>query len=346
MPAPGTPTNYNLQTGNIQNLLSWNIQAGATSYSVQRSTDGVNFTVLASPTTNFYVDEAVASGTQYWYKVAATNSDGTSPYTGAKDIIPAPTAEMALGTLRLLAQMRADKVNSNFITLPEWNSFINLAMYELYDLLIPLYDTLFMAPRARFNTSGNTFIYPLPNGLTTMQDANNSNFIPAPFYKLLGVDLAINSASNAFVSVQPYNLIDRNKYIYPNTASTIYGVFNLRYRMMGNNLELIPTPSANQQIQLLYIPRLPQLLQDTDITTIGFSGYLNYVVCRAAKYALDKEESDTSKLDEELIFIQKRVEAAMRTRDVGAAASISDTRNANGWGYGGQNGSNGPIGGW
>lgn len=346
MPAPGTPSNYNLQTGNIQNLLSWNIQAGATSYSVQRSTDGVNFTVLATPSTNWYLDEDVTVGTQYWYKVASVNADGTSPYTGAQNIVPAPTAEMSLQTLRLLAQMRADKVNSGFVTLPEWNSFINLALYELYDLLIPLYDTLFMAPRARFTTQGNTFIYPLPNGLITMQDANNSNFVPAPFYKLLGVDLAINSANNAFVSVQPYNLIDRNKYIYPNTASTIYGVFNLRYRLMGNNLELIPTPSANQQIQLLYVPRLPQMMKDTDLTTLGFSGYLNYVVCRAAKYALDKEESDTSKLDEELIFVQKRIEAAMRTRDIGQAASISDTRNSNGWGYGGWNGSNGPIGGW
>ena len=344
MAAPATPTSYNLQTGNAQNYLSWGLVSGATSYRVQRSVDGITYALLASPTVPNYLDDTVSSGIQYWYKIASANADGVSSYTSPQNIIPAPTAEMSLAHLRLSCQQKADRVNSQFVTLPEWNTFINLAMYELYDLLIAAYgNEYFMAPRARFQTDGSTFIFPLPNGVVEFQNINGEDFAAQPFYKLLGVDLGLNGNQNAFVTVNKFNLIDRNKYLYPNSQSTQYGVFNMQYRMMGANLELIPTPSSGQTIQLLYIPRLPQLLQDTDVTTLGFSGWLNYVIVRAAKYALDKEESDTSKLDAEILFLKGRIEEMAENRDAGQPDTISDTRNSFGWGgYG----SSGPIGGF
>ena len=42
------PTQVILQTGNGQNFLTWNIVAGVTNYSVQRSIDGVNFSAIAT----------------------------------------------------------------------------------------------------------------------------------------------------------------------------------------------------------------------------------------------------------------------------------------------------------
>ncbi len=110
---------------------------------------------------------------------------------------------------------------------------------------------------------------------------------------------------------------------------------------------IIPTPSAGQNISIWYIPRLPQLLQDTDLTTIGISGWLQYVIVRAAKYALDKEESDTSKLDNELLFLKNRIEASAMIRDAGMPDRISDVRSASGyWGSGSIYGSNGGSGGF
>lgn len=341
MAAPGIPTGFYAQTGNIQNFCSWSISVGATSYSVQRSTDGVTYSVVATPATNYYLDTDVSIGVKYFYRVASTNGDGTSGYTAPQDVIPAPTSEMALGQLRYLCQARADRVGSNFVTLPEWNSFINLAQYELYDLLIKQEPDAFMAPRALFPTVGNTFIYPLPNGIIEFQDSAGDVLVAQSFYKLLGVDLAVNASSNAFVTLNKYSLIDRNRYVYPNSQSTIYGVYDLQYRLMGNNIEFIPPPSANQLIQLLYIPRLTQLLQDTDVTTIGYSGWLDYIIVRAAKYALDKEESDTGTLDQELLFLKERIENSAMNRDVGQPDCISDTRRD-----GGSGGWNGPSGGW
>lgn len=349
MAVPGIPINFVLQTGNQQNWLSWDITLGATSYIVQRSTDGVTYASYATPSTPGYLDEDVTIGSQYWYKVAAVNGSGTGLYTAPQSIVPAPTGEMSLGQLRLLAQMKADRVNSEFVTTYEWNVFINLGMNELYDMLITAYEDYYMAPRARFNTNGNEFSWPLPNGTEEFIGEDGETFVAEPIYKLLGVDLAvnINAAQNAFVTLRKYNLIDRNKFVFPNNNSAKYGVYNPAYRMLGNKIEFIPTPSSNTMFQLLYIPRLRQLLKDTDLTTIGHSGWLQYVIVRAAKYALEKEESDTSKLDVELAFLKDRIEAASQNRDAGQGDTISNTRSATGGGWGsGWNGFDGGMGGY
>lgn len=348
MAAPATPQNFFAQTANQQNLVSWNLTAGALTYPIQRSTDGINYTLLASVTAANYVDTTVTLGVQYFYKVAATNADGTSPYTAPQSVVPTTSGEMSLGAIRLAAQQRADRVNSQFVSLPEWNFFINQAMFELYDLLITSYEDYFIAPPVSFTSDGQTFLYPLPDGITAFNNQAGQSFVPSPFYKLYGVDLAINTANNGYVTINKFNFIDRNTFIYPNTASTIYGVFNLRYRLIGNQIEFIPTPSAGQNIRLWYIPRMQQLLQDTDVTTQGISGWIQYVIIRAAKYALDKEESDTSTLTQELAYLAKRIEETSVNRDVGQPDTISNVRNSGGWDtWGGGNGAGGyGSGGW
>lgn len=353
MATPGMVQNLLTQTGNGSNLVSWDLSAGATSYLVQRSLDNVTFTLLTtvtgSPLYTYYQDDSVTPGTQYWYKVAANNTDGTSPYTTSQSIITASHGETSLAAIRLASQQTADRVNSNFVTKPEWNSFINLAQYELYDLLVDTYEDMYLAEPVQFITNGNTYNYPLPDGSTTFMSGYNTatTFVAPAFYKLMGVDLALQTASNAYVTINKFNFIDRNRFVYPNTASTIYGVFNLQYRVMGNNIQFIPTPSSNQYIRLWYIPRLTELLKDTDLTTTSVSGWIRYVIVRAAKYALDKEESDTSKLDAELLFLKQRIEEAASNRDAGQPDTISNTRGNNGGGWGnGAGGYNGSTGGF
>lgn len=351
MATPGIPQKLLVQSANGQILISWDLSVGATSYEIQRSLDNVTYdaltTVSGSPLATSYLDTAVTLGTQYWYRVAAANVDGTSPYTLSGSEVPTKTSEMCLSKIRLSSMQTADRVNSNFVTIPEWNTFINLACNELYDLLVTTYEDYYIATPIQFVTDGNTYVYPLPDGFTEYQNGLNppTPITAKPFYKLKGVDLALQTASNAYVTVNKFNFIDRNKFVYPNTASTIYGVFNMQYRTLGNNIEFIPTPSANQVIRVWYIPRLMELLRDTDMTDIGISGWLRYVIVRAAKYALDKEESDTNKLDQELLFLKDRIEAAASNRDDGQPDTISNTRANGGWtngGWGGgQNGGSG-----
>lgn len=329
------PNNFLVQTANVQNLVTWDLVQGATSYQVQRSLDNITYTNYALVAINSYLDTSVSPGIAYYYQVASVNGSGTGAFTVPQSVIPTVSGDMSLAAIRLAAQQRADRINSNFVTTQEWNSYINQALYELYDILVTIYEDYFVAEPVFFTVNGSTANYPIPDGVTVFQDSSNNNVVAPAQYKLLGIDLAVNTASNAYVTLNKFNFISRNTFVYPNTASTIYGVFNLRYREMGNKIQFIPTPSANQTIRIWYIPRLKSLLADTDVTNLGISGWLEYTIVRAAKYALDKEESDTSKLDAELVFLKTRIEEAASNRDAGRPDTISDVRQSyDGWGNG------------
>lgn len=318
--------------GNI--LLTWQGSLGAVSYQIQRSTDGVNFSNYATTgVTTQYVDPLPGVGIMYYYQMAGVNTSGTGPYSSVTQMVAAPPSEMSLFELRLRSQQCADRVNSGFVSNSEWNYMLRMSMYELYDMLMTSYEEYFAQAYVAIQTDGTTANYPLPNGVTNYLGTNYNGTSGAPagaFYKLAGADLNVNTSvlTPSRVSLLRFNFIKRNQYVYPNSTSTIYGVYNMRYRIMGNNLNIVPTPAASQTIILWYSPRLAALLQDTDVTTIGISGWLRYVIVRAAKYAIDKEQEggNTDKLDAELLFLKSRIENAAANRDEGIADTISETR--------------------
>jgi hypothetical protein len=351
---PYQPQNVTAEQADGYVLITWRGSLGATSYTVQRSTDGVNFTNLATGLTVVqYVDSLPGVGIMFFYLVIAVNGSGNSVPSSVVQMVAAQPSEMSLFELRLRCQQTADRVNSQFVTNSEWNAFIRLAMYELYDILITSYEDLFAQQQVSVATNGTIANYPLPDGATnyfggTYPSTGSTNPAPA-LYKLAGVDLNVNTSTvtPSRVSLQKFDFIKRNTYVYPNSTSTIYGVYNMRYRLMGNNINIIPTPSGNQSLVLWYSPKLPALLQDTDLTTLGYSGWLRYPIVRSAKYALDKEESNTDKLDAELAFLKMRIEQASQNRDAGIPDTISDTRVDplyGGTGFAG--GSGGSSGGW
>lgn len=350
MAIPYQPQSLESQQADGNILLTWQGSLGATSYQIQRSTDGANFTNLATtgPTTQ-YIDSLPGIAIMYFYQVAGVNIDGTGPYSSITQMVAAPPSEMSLFELRLRSQQAADRVESSFVGTSEWNSFLRLAMYELYDILMTSYEDYFASAAAFIPTNGSIANYPLPDGVTNYLGGSfgGTSGTPAPaFYKLAGVDLNINTSTitPSRVTLLRYDFIKRNQYVYPNSTSTIYGVYNMRYRLMGNNINIIPTPAGGQNLILWYSPKLPALLQDTDLTTLGTSGWLRYVIVRASKYALDKEEgTDTSKQDAELVFLKLRIEQAASNRDAGVADTISETRvdpayGGTGWGGGSANG--------
>lgn len=338
--------------GNI--LLTWQGSLGATSYEIQRSTDGVNFSNYATTgVTTQYLDSLPGVGIMYYYRVAGVNISGTGPYSSVTQMVAAPPSEMSLFELRLRSQQCADRVGSGFVTNSEWNSFLRLAMYELFDILMTTYEDYFATNWFIIQTNGTQFIYPLPDGVSNYLGGtfpNNAEGtgsvvptgLPAPaFYKLAGIDLNVNTSTitPSRVSLLRFNFIKRNQYVYPNSTSTIYGVYNMRYRLTGaqfipgkkypqQQLMIIPTPAGSQSILCWYSPRLPALLQDTDITNLGTSGWLRYPIVRAAKYALDKEQEggNTDKLDQEILFLKERIYNAATPRDEGIADTISETR--------------------
>src|SRR5581483_8925898 len=291
MPAAPAPTNFNVQKGDGAAVyLSWDTQASASSgFSIQRSIDGVNYVALATPAAGAsdYTDSTVTVGTQYWYEIASNN--GTlSAYVVAGPIVPTKRGFATLGEIRLLAQQRADRVGSNFVTKVEWNQYVNQSYHELYDLLTTTYEDYNVAPVFTFATDGRIGgLYPLPDGVSVI-DAVTSQ-IAQPFFKLLGVDMGISGGSNAWVSLKKFDMIERNRYVFPQVTSTYMGVFNAKYRLIDGNIMLIPSPGGGQFIRLWYIPRMKRLIADYDQME-HVDGWHEYVIIDAAIRALLKEE--------------------------------------------------------
>lgn len=346
------PINIILQTGNGQNFITWNLVAGAINYSVQRSVDGVNWTTIASPAINNYLDNTVSVGISYFYQIASVSAAGTSPYSPSypSSIVPCTPGQINLGYIRYLSQLRADKLNSNFLTTDEWNSNINQSAYELYDILVTKFgDDYFLAPSIIFSTTGAKN-YPLPDGaLQFLNTATNTTTVAPALYKLVGVDCGVAVGNNAWVTLPRFNWIDRNRFVYPQLQANALGVFNLSYRQMGNQLWFIPNPSAGQFIQVWYVPVLSQMLQDTDMLSFDISGWVEYVIVDAAIKALQKEESfdAANVLMTQKAALLERISTTAANRDVGQPNTISNTRQNTGFYESGGFGGNGSgMGGW
>lgn len=340
------PANVVLQTGNAQNLVSWSLVAGATSYSVLRSVDGVTFTVVGSPTMPTFLDTTVSAGVLYYYQVASVSAGGTSPVAPSSpaSIVPCLPGQINLGYLRYQSKLHADKLNSNFLTLDEWNFNINNSAKELFDILVTKYgDDFFLASPYTILTTGAK-AYSLPDGSATFAV---NGVTPPAVYKLIGVDCGVAVGNNAWVTLPRYNWIDRNRFVYPQLQANALGVFNLSYRQMGNQLYFIPNPSAGQYIQIWYVPIWTQLLQDTDMMSFSVSGWDEYVIVDAAIKALLKEESyeQAGALQTRKAALLERIEVTAANRDVGQPNTISDTRGNTGFGNG-FNGNGSGMGGW
>jgi hypothetical protein len=348
MAVAAIPTNIVLQTGNGQNHVSWGLVAGATGYSVQRSIDGSTWTTVGAPTPAQFLDTTVLIGVSYFYQVASVNSSGTSSYSPSYpvSIVPCLPGQINLGYLRYQAQLRADKLNSEFLTTDEWNININKSMFALFDILTTKYgEDFFVASPYTFSTTGAKN-YALPDGSTAFAV---NGVTPPAVYKMLGVDCGVAVGNNAWVTLPRYNWIDRNRFIYPQLQANALGVFNLSYRQMGNQIYFIPNPTAGQYIQIWYVPIMTMLLQDTDMLGFSISGWDEFVITRAARMALIKEESfdQAAALKIDLDELLMRIETTAANRDVGQPNTISDTRTNTGFYDGGGFGGNGSgMAGW
>lgn len=265
----------------------------------------------------------------------------------------ASSSIMTLSQLMTAVRQRADMAPSGytpsltatnyFVTEPELISYINQSYFELYDLLVTTNEEYYFATPVQFLTDGTSQLYPLPDGVRTFINAitGATGFVAPACYKLCGVDLGQGAqGNNAWMTIERFQFIERNKYIFPQITSTFLGVFNLKYKIVGNNLMFIPTPAGNQPVRLWYVPQLTTLAALAD-TCDGISGWTEYIITDAAIKCAQKEESDVSVLIEQKNALIKRINDSAANRDVGQPAVISDTRNraSNGWGGPGFNGS-------
>jgi hypothetical protein len=232
--------------------------------------------------------------------------------------MPLTAGQTTLAAIRTSAQQRADMVNSGYVTTSEWDGYINASYQELYGLLITSY--------------GEDYEYATP--YTFQSDGVAEQFpLPADFFKALGVDWVQSPGSSlANTTLKRFNFGERNRFTAPFFAS-VTGLIAPMYRLAGNTIWFKPKPSGGQTFTLYYAPRLPVLVNDSDVVD-GVNGWEEYIITDAAIKALQKEESDVSVLTGQKQALIRRINDEAANRDVGSPSTVTDVYGGNnGWGY-------------
>jgi hypothetical protein len=215
---------------------------------------------------------------------------------------------ITLATLKTRTRQRSDMENSSFVSDSELVSYINSSYAQLYDILVSRFEDYY--------TTSST---------STVASGANTIAVPADFYKLRGLDYELSTDN--FTTITKYNFQNRNKgrrggYLTYSDSQP------RQYRIIGNNLEILPKDNAQGTYKLWYVPRLTRLSDDTD-TLDAVNGWEEYIVIDAAIKMLAKEESDISALLIEKRAMEERIEAMANDRD-SEPETITDA-NPNAW---------------
>ena len=220
-------------------------------------------------------------------------------------------ALVTLSSIKTQARERADMVNSKFFSESELNNYVNQSVKELYDRLI----------------NAGEYYY-LQSANLSVVSGDDTYALPADFYKLLGVDLVVDSQGNA-VTLRPFQFEQRNAYLFTPTWN-IVGLSYLRYMVLGDNIKFVPQPNSPQQIRVWYAPLCSDLVNDSD-TFQGINGWEEYVVVDLCIKMLAKEESDVSVFAAQKAALVQRIEEMKVMRDIGAPGRIADVSRMMPW---------------
>lgn len=308
-----TPVEFLAVSAQALVALSWGQSPLTTTYYINRSEDNVTFETIAQTSSLTYNDTTGVVDTVYYYTVQASDGVASSIPTVALAGLSLKPGQTTLGNLRLECQQRTDRVTSDNITPQEWNSMIDKSRKELYDLVTEAYGSnYYLAEPYSWTTSQNLQLYPLPDN----------------FYKSVLVEIALNpSDPNSWITLSQFEFAQKNLYNYPNQY-TMYGITNIRYRIMGENLMVVPIPQANQTIRMWLVPRPSQLINDTDIVD-GISGWEEYIVADVCIKALAKNEDDATIFIGQKQGLLKRIQDIANTRNIGDPQRVTDTRRKN-----------------
>lgn len=337
VPAVGnvqTPSGLTLTSAQGQVILGWSYTPLATTYYINRSADNITFAPIGQTSQLTYSDTTGVVGTVYYYTIQAATSLASSLATLSLAGLSLKPGQTTLGNMRLEAQQRTDLIANTNVTNQEWNTYLSNSYKWLYSLLLQKFgnDYFIQAPYT-YTTSGTI----------DAQTQSQTFPLPADFYKLMRCEVALNPADpNSWITLKKFEAIQANLWNYPNVY-TFYGITNLRYRLWGTNLQIVPIASAGQTIRIWYSPRPNQLINDTDVID-GFADYEELIVVDASIKALAKQEQDVSIFAAQKMEMIKEINDAAENRDVGAPETVSDSRRRNfAWGDPGDGGSYGGM---
>lgn len=185
------------------------------------------------------------------------------------------------------------------------NEYINQSAARLYNKLVKARGQEYFVASAPLATS---------NGVDTYA-------IDATFFELLGIDVTIGGETYACV---PFTFLERNKYKTVGTWSAEYPIF---YRLQGQNVKFIPTPTGVFQCMVWFVPVSPRMVGDGD-TIDGINGWEEWVVCDVASKILRKQGLDASDHIGAREDLNQEIEAMAHARDAGNPERVTDVDEA------------------
>lgn len=222
---------------------------------------------------------------------------------------------ITLEEIKLQARQRADMENATIIGEGELTSYVNNSIAELYDILCEAYGSDY---------------YVTDTGALSIVSGQSSYDLPSDFYEMVGVDIRTPGDTN-WQTIERYNFNERNR--YPDGAVwNLFGYTNIRYRVVGNKISFTPTPDADYEYRLHYIPLPTPLINPTDELN-DFNSYSEYVIVDVAIKMLVKEESDPSVFVMQKQALEKRIRDKAANRDAANADTISDIYAQNDYWY-------------
>jgi hypothetical protein len=213
-----------------------------------------------------------------------------------------------LAQFRDRAREIADYQNSLFVTDTELNKIINEGAKELYDWIVERYEDYYMAD-------------PVETTITSPAGVIDLTVVLPNFYKLRGIDYKIDNTN--WENMRRFNWKERNRFTYNTTTLARRGGVVRVYRIVGNNIRVLPESSANGTYRLWHIPLQPELSDDGD-SVEGYDGWEKYVSLYAAKFIKMKAEESVQDINAEMGIIKERIERLGSNRDLEGVATVSE----------------------
>ena len=247
-----------------------------------------------------------------------------------------------LASLRTAAASLADRSNisaTTYVSLTDWNDYVNFEIQELYGVLINSFQNYNVNIVNFTITTANTLL-----GSGYQIDIRQN--IAADFRKMTQLLVQSTTGNPPWLDVPRLGSRKYQQQMgltnYPYTAQRA-----VAYNLNGSLLELSPIEIAPNTYQLLYQPDMPELVNDTDSIDgywLSLGGWHEAIVYGTAMRCAMKEEN----WDTMSVFKQQKAEAQQRCltevaeRDDNEAYSVQRTR-TRGWRGGSNGGFNGGI---
>jgi hypothetical protein len=210
----------------------------------------------------------------------------------------------SLQQLQQDALLRADMVNSSFVTPQELTRYINQGITELYEQLCVASQDYYLS-NVNIQTNSTTDTYALP----------------ADFFWLRGVD--INLGGQQVCPARRFNWEERD--IYKLQGTGWYWGQTFAYDLRGNTIVLFPAPQGIYGVVLWYYPIAPTLSAPDD-TFDAVNGWDELITLSCAIKMLTREESweAVDRLKQDYAEQMRRVQSMAPKRNAGQPPRITD----------------------